>query len=38
MGETNMLKPIGTQFGAVLAKAKPQPQTPPPAPKKERAQ
>jgi hypothetical protein len=32
-----MLKPIATQFGAVLAKAKPQPQTPP-APKKERAQ
>jgi len=32
------MKPIASHFGAVLAKAKPQPQTPPPAPKKERAQ
>jgi hypothetical protein len=34
-----MLKPIGSSFAGVLAKAVPQPQTPPPpAPKKERAQ
>jgi hypothetical protein len=33
------MQPISSHFGAVLAKAKPQPQTPPqPAPKKERAQ
>jgi hypothetical protein len=31
------MKPIASHFGAVLAKAKPKPQTPP-APKKERAQ
>jgi hypothetical protein len=31
------MQPISSHFGAVLAKAKPQPQTPPP-PKKERAQ
>jgi len=32
------MQPISSHFGAVLAKAKPKPQTPPPAPKKERAQ